>query len=264
LNIQEYISSGVIEAYLLGNLSQAEQEAFENHLSAYPELKKELHLAETTLEKLVMAGARAPRVSLKEQIRQKALARQPEGSVVPLRNPVRYWQWAAAASVAFALLTSLLAYTYRQRWVETRASLDNLIAQNQQIAQNYNVVNERLTKIQNDFAIIENSAFQKVVMKGTEQAPAALASVYWNPATEEVYLSIQQLKSLAAENQFQLWAVVDGKPVDAGVFDAGIEGLLKMKNISGAVAFAVTIEPRGGKPAPTLETMQVMGAVPKS
>ena len=63
--------------------------------------------------------------------------------------------------------------------------------------------------------------------------------------------------------QYQLWAIVDGKPVDAGVFDVATSGLLKMKTLDGAVAFAVTIEPRGGRPSPTLETMQVIGNVLK-
>jgi hypothetical protein len=37
-----------------------------------------------------------------------------------------------------------------------------------------------------------------------------------------------------------------------------------MKNIpTGAIKFAVTIEPRGGKESPTMETMQVIGDVVK-
>ena len=87
--------------------------------------------------------------------------------------------------------------------------------------------------------------------------------MYWNPNSEEVYLSIQNLKELSEANQFQLWAIVDGKPVDAGVFDSNTEGLQRMKPVSGAVAFAVTIEPRGGNLAPTLETMQAMGNLSK-
>jgi len=99
------------------------------------------------------------------------------------------------------------------------------------------------------------------VMTGTLNDKQALASVYWNPASDEVYISIQRLRAIAKENQFQLWAIVDGKPVDVGVFDLGFDGLLKMKNVHGAAAFAVTIEPRGGKPAPNLNTMQVIGSV---
>jgi hypothetical protein len=35
------------------------------------------------------------------------------------------------------------------------------------------------------------------------------------------------------------------------------------KIVSGAATFAVTIEPRGGKASPSLETMQVVGNVVK-
>lgn len=263
MNIQDYISSGVTEAYILGELSISEKEEFEKHLRLYPELREELRLAEETLEALAFQAARSPRADLKKQLMDIAAPAAKVPAKVVTLSP-NYWRWAAAASVVFALVSSYRAYDYRQRWIETQTNLDNLIAQNQQIAQSYNVVNDRLAKIQSDFSIIENSSFQKVVMKGTANAPSALASVYWNEATREVYLSIQNLKLLAADNQFQLWAIVDGKPVDAGIFDPNFEGLLKMKQISGAVAFAVTIEPRGGKPAPTLETMQVMGPVVKS
>ena len=147
----------------------------------------------------------------------------------------------------------------RQQWQETNVALTDLLAQNQRVAQDYNVVNQKLEKIQGDFSIIESTAFHKVVLKGTPGEPNALASVYWNTSTEEVFLSIQNLREISKDHQFQLWAIVDGKPVDAGVFDGGFAGLLKMKNIKGAAAFAVTIEPRGGQPGPTLATMQVVG-----
>jgi anti-sigma-K factor RskA len=142
--------------------------------------------------------------------------------------------------------------------------LSELIAQNQRVAQDYNRVNDRLDQIEKDLNIMNNPAFNRVVMKGTANAPGALASVYWNENTREVYLSIQDMKALAQENQYQLWAIIDGKPVDAGVFDPNFDGLLKMKAIqSGAATFAVTVEPRGGQSSPTLETMQVVGNVVK-
>jgi hypothetical protein len=54
--------------------------------------------------------------------------------------------------------------------------------------------------------------------------------------------------------------------VDAGVFDGNISGLIKMKQMlkETVTVFAVTIEARGGKPEPTVETIQVAGAVSKS
>jgi len=102
-------------------------------------------------------------------------------------------------------------------------------------------------------------------MKGTANAPQSIASVYWNKDTKEVYLSIQNMRALAQEKQYQLWAQIDGKMVDAGVFDGNISGLIKMKQMfkETVTVFAVTIEPRGGKPEPTVETVQVAGTVAK-
>jgi anti-sigma-K factor RskA len=61
-----------------------------------------------------------------------------------------------------------------------------------------------------------------------------------------------------------LWAMVNGKPVDLGVFDAQNQPkklLLAMKEVGDAQAFAVTLEKRGGSASPTMEKMVVLGAV---
>lgn len=259
MNIKEYISSGILEAYLLGDVSDAERSEVEQNLKQYPVLRAELALIERTMEKFAMEAAIQPDQAVKRSIMAKV---QGEAKVVTMTPPI--WRYATAASITIALLASSIAYYYYNKWADTSNVLNNLIAQNQQIAQDYNLVNEKLNKIQNDFSIIENSAFTKIVMKGTDNAPESMASVYWNSSTREVYLSIQNLREISRDNQFQLWAIVDGKPMDAGVFDLNFEGLIPMKPIEGAVAFAVTIEPRGGVKSPTLEAMQVIGNILKS
>ena len=266
MNIEEYISSGILEAYALGELSANEKAEVEKNLAQYPALKNELTLIEETQEKLLQKIAVRPRPSVKESIFDKIDAKNSMAKVVqlpPANSQITLWKYAAAASVVVALMTSYLAYNYYGRWRSSEDNLSNLMAQNQRMAQDYNTVNQRLDKIESDFEIIDNPAFSKVVMKGTPNAPEAVAYVYWNQNSNEVYLSVQSMKALSEENQYQLWAIVDGKPVDAGVFDSTIAGLIKMKDLSGAAAFAVTIEPRGGKPTPSLETMQVVGNVIK-
>jgi hypothetical protein len=159
-------------------------------------------------------------------------------------------------------MSSYLAYNYYNKWSQASSSLTELIAQHQQIAENYNQVNQNLNKLEQDIQIMNNPKFERVLLSGTPAAPESLASVYWNPSSKEVYLRIENLKDLSRDNQFQLWAIIDGKPVDAGVFDGNFAGLLKMKDMDRPVTtFAVTIEPRGGKASPTLETMQVVGNV---
>jgi anti-sigma-K factor RskA len=259
VNIEEYISTGVLEAYALGDLTQAERAEVEKNLLQYPQLKAELTRIEEAQEKLLMSQAVQPRASVKEDLFKK-LDEKPKAKVVAL-NGGSFWRYAAAASIVVALVASYLAFTYYHRWQNTEISLNTLIAQNQEIAQNYNTVNQRLNEIEADLRITSSPAFNRIILKGSANAPDAMASVYWNSGTQEVYLSIQNLKTLAQENQYQLWAIVDGKPVDAGVFEHITDGLQKMKLMAGATAFAITIETRGGKPSPTLEMLQVIGNV---
>ena len=269
MNINDYISSGILEAYLLGDLSPKERSEVEKNLELYPELRNELSAIEEAQELMLMKSAIQPRASLKSEIFSKIDEQTPENTeakVVSIQPEVQVtgWRYAVAASLALAMVSSYLAYNYRSKWMDSERNLTELVAQNQRVAQDYNQVNQRLDKIQGDLDIIDNPAFQRVVMTGTPNAPEALASVYWNESTSEVYVSIQEMKQLAQEKQFQLWAQIDGKMVDAGVFDFNEAGLAKMKQVArGATAFAVTIEPRGGKDTPTLETVQVFGAVVK-
>lgn len=262
MNIQEYISSGILETYALGELTDQERVEVEKTLNQYPELREELRCIEVTSETLLMSLAVEPPASVKEKAMR---AIQPRGRVVQMDTAsAMTWKYAAVASVMIAASALFLAYDYHSKWKSSEFALNDLIAQNKQIAQDYNRVTLRLDKVENDLRVIDNPAFTKVIMKGTPNAPQAMASVYWNEQTKEVFLSIQNLRKLSQQNQYQLWAISDGKPVDAGVFDSNIVGLLKMKDISkGALTFAVTIEQRGGKPSPTMATIQVAGNVAK-
>jgi anti-sigma-K factor RskA len=264
VNIQEYISTGILEAYAMGELSEQERMEVEKNLQQYPALRDELAKIEETVEKVLMQTAVKPRAEVKAKLFEK-INEKAETKVVPMRsNSFTGWRYATAASIAIALLSSYLAYNYWGKWKKSESNLTELIAQNQRIAQDYNNVNLRLDKMEMELKVTNNPDFTRVLMKGTPNAPQSLASVYWNAQTKEVYLSIQNMKELSKENQYQLWAIIDGKPVDCGVFDATLAGLLKMKEaFSSPTTFAVTIEPRGGKASPTLETMQVAGNLVK-
>lgn len=267
MNIQEYISSGILEAYVLGELPKEEALEVEKLALEYREVREEIARIEITLESVAFETAVKPAADLKDKIMQQVDSQQQAETNVmsmPVSNSPAYWKYAVAASVSIALVTTFLAFSFWSKWKNTEDELNNLIAQNERVARDYNTVNKKLEDIEHDFSILSDASYRKVVLQGTENAPQALASIYWNPQSEEVYLNIQTLKALAQEQQYQLWAIIDGTPVDAGVFDSSQSGLLKMKNIAGASAFAVTIEPRGGSESPSLETMQVMGAVEES
>jgi anti-sigma-K factor RskA len=68
------------------------------------------------------------------------------------------------------------------------------------------------------------------------------------------------MPQLANNKQYQLWALIDGKPKDLGVFDARQDNvMIQMNDTKKAQAFAITIEKKGGVPTPTLDSLQSEG-----
>ena len=67
-----------------------------------------------------------------------------------------------------------------------------------------------------------------------------------------------ELPPAPAGKDYQIWFIADGKPVPGGVFKPDARGHVEMHDqvpaaARGATAFAITLEPQGGTPAPTAE-----------
>ena len=189
MNVDEYISSGILEAYAQGELTERERAEVDTNLGKYPELRKELDAIEAVQESLLQKAAIQPRAAVRDALFAKIDEQTPQSRVVPFTQPDRTaigWKFAAAASVTIALISSYLAYDYWNKWKKTEASLSTLVAQNQRVAQDYNRVNQRLDQIEDDLNILDNPNFSRVVMKGTPNAPGSVAAVYWNESTKEV------------------------------------------------------------------------------
>ena len=71
MNIKEYISSGVVESYVLGLLTAEERFEFEKYCEAYPELKEARTAFELAIEKQAMQNSIAPPADLKQKIASK-------------------------------------------------------------------------------------------------------------------------------------------------------------------------------------------------
>ena len=89
--------------------------------------------------------------------------------------------------------------------------------------------------------------------------------LYWCPASGEIMLNGMAMPKLSDDEQYQLWALVDGQPLDLGViskdWDGGTNRLAHLKGLKELSAYAITIEPLGGKPTPTLEKLTALAKV---
>lgn len=298
MNIQEYIESGILEEYALGVLSEVERAEVERIAREHPEVDRELKNAIQALDAYAEAHAVTPPPALRERVLQgwqqairetspaAAVAANGMGPAAPsmVASPaeaagatpttapeavVRQMpapesnsgrtRWLIAASVALLMLSALGNFMLYNRLKETEANLE--VAQTEQsryAATQKAALNERDQQLR----VLRNEAFRAVELKGTPKSPDALARVYYNPQTKAVYVDVRNLPAPPAGKQYQLWALDNGKPVDAGVLasaTAAGDSIQQMKDIASAQAFAMTVEDEGGVASPTLSTMTVIG-----
>ena len=134
-----------------------------------------------------------------------------------------------------------------------------------ELVKNNDIMRTRLETYESTLAMLRNPDMAVIKMPGTNVPTSpdsnSVATVYWNTKSKDVYLMVNNLPQPPSDKQYQLWAIVDGQPIDAGVFDLqSVAGLLRMKNMPRAQIFAVTLEKRGGSPTPQ-GPMYVLGKV---
>jgi anti-sigma-K factor RskA len=125
-------------------------------------------------------------------------------------------------------------------------------------------IETRLEKVENDMQVLLNPGMRPVVMDGGDKHPGMMATVYWDPHNRNTYLGTTNLPVPPAGMAYQLWAIVDGKPVNMGMYNPATEkGPLAMKDVAaGQVqAFAITLEKQGGSSTPTMDQMYVIGKI---
>jgi anti-sigma-K factor RskA len=266
VDAKEFISSGILEQYVLGTATAEEIQQVEQMVFIYPEVQKEIDEIRLSLEGYAASFAVKPDDSLKEKIKQTYLKTnstvvtnlsQGNGEIkteAPVRQMRSYTKYAAAAAVLLLLGSAILNYvlynkynTASEELAKNKTELDNLVAVNTQLREEIKIVSDKYS-----FA---------VSLSGTKNFPEAAAKVYYVKNTGDVYLDPSNLPQAPANSQYQLWAIVDGKPQDAGVITKNGKTIhiQKMKSFGKVNAFAITLEKEGGSPTPNMDQMYVLG-----
>jgi len=269
VNVQEYISSGIVESYVLGLSSPEEGAEFERMCAAHEEVVAARNAFEIQLEKELQLGKLNPPTELKSRIfseigRDKSPTAKSQLAKPSLVPRIGFARYVAAASIILLAGSVLLNFYLLGQYKKTISKYDELIAIQTQVANNNKTLQAKLSDYENAISHMKDPVMAVIKMPGVPRSPSpsSMATVYWNTQSKDVYLLINELPVPLPDKQYQLWAIVDGKPVDAGVFDMtkGVS-FVKLKTIPRAEAFAITLEKKGGSTTPDMDAMYVMGKV---
>lgn len=257
--------------YVLGVLTAGEARSFETMLAGDAELRQ--LVAALRLSRDALAGS-VPGVTPPPSLKERILSRiEAQEKVVPLRasvtaRPAGWFTWIPWAIAA--CLAMLCAYSVHQQGQER----EKIIEQTKQLAE-LNQVADSLRAESADLKLTVASLQETNRLAGVRIAmlnsmladsPKAVAVSLWDDRQQQGVFLVQNLKPLPADKDYQLW-VIDPKyasPVSAGVFQVDAQGNVRLqfkadKPIATAKQFAVTEEPKGGLPTPTLTNLVLSG-----
>lgn len=291
MNTKEYIESGILEEYVLGTVSPQEKREVECMSSIYPEIRAELDTLSVAMEQYAQTLRREPPADIKVWLlnelefgnpETEAIQETPKVAITPTEDvaektvrplyskeekeeiysrPTYRVTWLVAASLGLVVL--VFAYFLYSQLQGSQQTLSALRESNEQLSEEVRTLRSHQLQTDQTLAILKEPGTRVIRLNATDSTTANLATIYWNASTGQVNLEIDSLTRPSEAQQYQLWAIVDGKPVDAGVFEIG-EGtkvVQQSKKFLKADAFAITLERRGGSPTPTLSAMVVVGNV---
>ena len=247
--------SELAAAYALGGLEGADRARFEARLRAGDaDVLAALRDFEDTLAGLAAAAHETPPPAVKAALMERiTAARAPAPARPLLRRRAAIWpvvlSGAMAAGLAAVVVGWTVSATYEKRLDTLARDADQLKAE--------------LRSQQAVIAILRDPATQVVALSGLPPAPAARARMMWHPQAGGVFVATG-LPAPPEGKAYQLWAIAGSNaPVSAGVFSVNASGTgsLSVRPLPGVAAvnaFAVTLEPAGGLPAPSGE-MYLLG-----
>jgi anti-sigma-K factor RskA len=297
MDTEIYISSGILELYCAGALSEAEMREVERMASQFAAVKKEIQAIELALwsfNEHVFAG---PHDQLKteliagiklnspntiiEKTHETALnnAVEPEVNIVEIpivlpaakeiipeqtEKPLKASKKTISMGVFLVIiLPIILAFGAFGLWNNWDALLQELTAAKKTAAnaeKSRAQIDSNLKATSQTLDTLRNPDLIKITLSGMKFSPAAKAVIYWNKNTNQILLDPVLIPLEDKDHCYQLWAMNKGETLSLGTFSATNKNkqMLPMKAVDKASVFIISLEPKNGSAIPNIAQLCLM------
>jgi hypothetical protein len=212
---------------------------------------------------------------LRDRVLRAATSPAPRGAVVDSiagrraaseqRRPGRERLFALLSAAAAVIAVALGGYAVSlQRRIavleeQVRVASDRAAQSQQQLVQ-LRAATDQSTQVRQ---ILAAGDLRRIDLAGTKVAPAATGRAFWSQ-TEGLVVAFANLPATQTGQVYQLWVIPPGgTPIDAGLLELQPDGRALTLARSGTServgTVAITLEPAGGSPVPTLSNMVAAG-----
>ncbi len=255
---KQFLSSGLLEQYVLGITDPDETRKVEHYLEKYPDLKTEVEGMRNAIEQYALEQAIPPPPHLKSRIIKNI-----ESGSAPAAKAVRprmnYGQLVIATVAALIFLVASMALYKRN--VNLDRDYRTLEAEYALLSEQCEKKNQISKERMELYAFLKDGATHPVLLRGTTLAPEAEVIVYWNEAAQKAFLNPVNLPAPPPGKQYQIWADVEGEMINMGLLELQSTDLQSLTFIQRAESLNITIEPVGGSQEPTVAFLLANGKV---
>jgi anti-sigma-K factor RskA len=262
MEAKEYIESGILELYVYGLLTEAENDEVNAMANKNPEIKTEI----LSIEKAIinLSSSFSPFLSHSQFEKIKAQLELKHSKVVDLKSRSSmptYIGWAAS----IALLIGI-GFQY-SKLNENKKEINNINVEKSKLQETVVDLETKNKATETVLNVIRDDNNTVVTLGGQAAAPTAKAKIYWNQQTQAVYVDASGLPEPPEGKVYQIWSLKLTPaltPTSIGLltdFHGNQSKVFAVDKTSGAEAFGITLEPAGGSASPTMEQLYTLGKV---
>ena len=242
--IQEFLATDLLERYLMDDVSELESARVERYIAMYPEVRKEYMELQENLEVYARLFSVKSPEGLRERIMHR-VARERAG-----RRKFINYSIAASIAALFMAGASFFFWNQNQNLQEENALVNNKI----QVLEAD--MKEQLEDVRNQFIVLNNPGTRKFMVNGNRKARDLKAIAYVNPVKKLSYINVRKLPNLPEDQDYQMWAEVNGEMVNLGVLGqvSDEDKLMALPYGDKGISY-ITIEPKGGNTTPSVQNI---------
>lgn len=247
--VQLFLDSGLLERFLVGDTTVAENYKVEGFISGYPEVKAEYDLLQDNLEILAKSNAIEPPRNILNDILAE-LEAKPVIAMHQSRKPIPWFGIAASITALIFGAMSFFLFTQNQALIEKNTLADNEL---NELRLDAAETNSRLADITKKYDMLNNPETNKYIMRGNLRAKNLKTVAYINSVDKLSMIDVVALPQLPDEQTYQLWAEVNDKMINLGILDESNRNLIPVPYLEDALSYSITIEPKGGNQTASVE-----------
>lgn len=247
--LHTFLQSGLLEKYLVGDTSMAENLEVEHLIDNHPEISEAYQTLQTNLEIISKVNAVEAPLGILNSVLEKT-KESPKVIEMPKR-PKTPWYFIAASIASFIFAGSSIYLLLKNKELnsENNAVVEELYDLRNDIEKN----NSKLDELAVQLKKLNDPDALKYVLFGNERAKDLKTVAYINPVEKTSMIDVISLPKLPENQYYQIRAELEDKMVSLGILDDSERRLQPIPYMEDALALSIAIKNRNEEDITTSE-----------